>query len=431
LFQAFGGLRGAVGLALAISLDNEVRQDTVRIDPNRFFTNQLFGVTGWIALVTLFVNGILAGPLLRYLKLGRASDAREKVTDRYEERFKAGVLELLVTLLGELRFDDIDFKYITDLVSALSELTCEELKMAVRNVKERTSIVDYKEPNLSLFDSHFDKEELEVVKKLSRVKMVDVFRCAVRKVNMIKSSEIEAIKRGQTSIVWNNKDGSKDSSNRVLIELRLLFVELLRHAYQEDMQKGEVDVREELVIYGLNESVAITEDEVTNGKPIADWQACQRLINSLLFKHIRKYNEERFIAYHIHIASACIQAHEEAQMIFIHDFCKVGLLTTAEIQVLEESNEQIQHARNKINAIDPLKKKQIMTLLMASILLNSEARDVNDHVKNGFLKEAEGEHHLERIEKELDSVRKVGGEYVESCGSDNTNLVIPDVKILR
>merc|ERR1740139_2171910 len=48
---------------------------------------------------------------------------------------------------------------------------------------------------------------------------------------------------------------------------------------------------------------------------------------------------------------------------------------------------------------------------MASILLNSEARDVNDHVNRGLLKESEGEHHLERIEKELDSVHKA--EYCE------------------
>jgi len=417
LFQAFGGLRGAVGIALAIALDFEVRHATVNTDPNRDFTRQLFGVTGWIALVTLFVNGTLAGPLLRYLKLGRASKVREKVTDQYTDHFKRKVLELLVKLLGESRFADVDFKFVSHHVSCLSKLTIEELKMAARNVKERTSLARYKQPDFSLFDSHFDEEELEIVKTMTKVKLADMFRSAVRKINMLKRSEIETIRMGRASMIWNENDGSK----KVLVELRLLFVELLRHAYQDDMQKGEVDVREELVVYGLNESVAITEDEVTNGHPINDWEACQRLLNSFIFKEIRKYNEERFLAYDIHIASALIQAHEEAQMTFQHNFCKAGLMTSLEITVLDESDAQIELAREKLNTIDRAQKKRIMTYLMASILLNSEARDVNDHVKRGLLKAAEGEHHLERIEKELESVRKA------KYGEVNVDFVVKDL----
>jgi len=427
LFQAFGGLRGAVGIALAIALDFEVRHDTVNLDPNREFTRQLFGVTGWIALITLFVNGILAGPLLRYLKLGRASNVREKVTDRYTDHFKSKVLELLVTLLGEPRFADVDFKFVSHHVSSLSELTVEELKMSARNVKERTSLMRYKQPNFSLFDSHFDEVELEDLKRITKVKLSDLFRSAVRKVNMLKHSEIETIRMGRASMIWNEDNANEDNGNegngtkRALVELRLLFVELLRHAYQSDMQKGEVEVREELVIYGLNESVAITEDEVTNGLPINDWEACQRFINSFIFKQVRKYNEERFLAYDIHIASAFIQAHEEAQTIFRHNFCKTGMLTSVEITVLDESSAQIELAQEQLNTIDRPKKKRIMTYLMASILLNSEARDVNDHVKRGLLKEAEGEHLLECIGKELDSVRKA------KYGEVNVEFVVNDL----
>ncbi len=43
VFQSFGGLRGAVGIALAIALDSEVIHDTVRTDPRRAYTSQLFG----------------------------------------------------------------------------------------------------------------------------------------------------------------------------------------------------------------------------------------------------------------------------------------------------------------------------------------------------------------------------------------------------
>jgi len=400
IFQAFGGLRGAVGIALAIALDNEVRNDTVQIDPNRDFTRQLFAIIGWIALLTLFVNGILAGPLLRYLKLGRASVAREKVTDRYKEHFRLNVLDKMIILLGEMRFADLELSFITMHVSCIAGLTCEELKIAVRHVKESTALRRYKAPNLSMFDGEFEGKELESCKRLAKVKMADVFRCAVRRVNMVKHAEIERIRDGLGSDIINPGERSDN-----LTELRLLFIELVRHAYQEDMAKGEVDVREELVIFGLNESVAIAEDEVTNGNPIADWDSCQRFINTPVFRQLRKYDPKRFLAYDIHIASAFIQAHEEAEQVFMEKFCKPGLLTTSEISVIDENSVQIEHARAKLNTIDPYKKKRIMTRLMATILLNSQARDVADHVERGLLKETEGEHILEHIEEELGLVR--------------------------
>ena len=112
VFHAFGGLRGAVGIALAISLDNEVIRSTVLIDPRRRTTSELFAITGGISLLTLFVNGMLAGPLLKYLKLGRASPARGKVTKRYEDQMRKRLINRLVRLLGEPRFKNVDFEII-------------------------------------------------------------------------------------------------------------------------------------------------------------------------------------------------------------------------------------------------------------------------------------------------------------------------------
>jgi NhaP-type Na+/H+ or K+/H+ antiporter len=51
-FISYGGLRGAVGIALAISLDNEVFSITTD-ETYRTFTTQLFGFVGGIALMTL------------------------------------------------------------------------------------------------------------------------------------------------------------------------------------------------------------------------------------------------------------------------------------------------------------------------------------------------------------------------------------------
>lgn len=46
VFMSWGGLRGAVGIALSIALHNEVQHETMLTDPRRRFTTQLFGMTG-------------------------------------------------------------------------------------------------------------------------------------------------------------------------------------------------------------------------------------------------------------------------------------------------------------------------------------------------------------------------------------------------
>merc|ERR550534_1343295 len=114
------------------------------------------------------------------------------------------------------------------------------------------------------------------------------------------------------------------------------------------------------------------------------------------------------VIYLVHLASAFIHAHEEAQEVFKEKFCKAGELTMAEITVLRESNKQISLANDAMNQIDPNRRRNIMSVSMGSILLSAESMMVNDHVEKGLLKETEGEHILERIEHEFSSLKKFG-----------------------
>lgn len=80
LFQVYGGLRGAVGIALAIALDNEVTRATGGTD--QVATEQskkLFGFVGGFAFLTLIINGTTAGPLLRRLGLSDSTETRLKI----------------------------------------------------------------------------------------------------------------------------------------------------------------------------------------------------------------------------------------------------------------------------------------------------------------------------------------------------------------
>lgn len=82
----FFSVTGAVGIALAISLDAIVRRVTVNEELDAKYeeqTTKLFGFVGGIALLTLVVNATSAGPMLRKLGLADTSDIREKILVRF------------------------------------------------------------------------------------------------------------------------------------------------------------------------------------------------------------------------------------------------------------------------------------------------------------------------------------------------------------
>jgi len=396
VFHAFGGLRGAVGIALAIALDNEVIQSTVFIDPKRRGTSELFGLTGGISLLTLFVNGMLAGPLLKYFKLGRASPARLKVTNRYEAQMKKRLIDKLITLLGEPRFAKLDYELIQKNVPQLSSLTISEVRGAVRRVKEYTPSYRYMTPDLSLFNKWFEneQEEFNQIKKLAKKTVGDTFRAAVNSVALHRNSEM---------LETFHESSLDEVKHEELKELRLVFLELLRHSYQEDMAKGEVDVRYMPNTFKINESLAVAEDNVSNGKPPGDWKECQVPILSFI--------KPKKLVERLSMASAFIQAHEEAELQFLSEFCDRGSLTDMECKVLEESRSQVVEARKFIESLveecDSSKNigLGVMAVLLSSILLNDYAMLTKEFLDKGLFKDAEAEHYFEHTEHDLKQLR--------------------------
>lgn len=92
IFLSFGGLRGAVGIALALSLDSEVFHAT-EDENNRGLTTKLFGFVGGIALFTLVINGTFSGPLLRRLGLVKTSEIRNRIIQHYGQTTRQRMLD--------------------------------------------------------------------------------------------------------------------------------------------------------------------------------------------------------------------------------------------------------------------------------------------------------------------------------------------------
>ena len=109
IFQVYGGLRGAVGIALALALDNAVRENAGENSPAVKDTHKLFGHIGGIAFLTLVVNGCTAGPFLVWLGLVETSDSRKNIVDTCKVGFRKHMTTEFVRLLSEQRFRNVNY----------------------------------------------------------------------------------------------------------------------------------------------------------------------------------------------------------------------------------------------------------------------------------------------------------------------------------
>ena len=162
-FLAFGGLRGAIGIALALALEVEVVHSGASQESLRQ-VEALFGHVGGVAFFTLLINGSLAGPLLIKLGLADSTPIRKRIVEHFRKAAKEKVLNKFIFLLTDPRFKNTtDFSLIAHHVPVLQDLTVEELQAAVEKNHANTDPNTYKEPNLANVLPYLLQKEKSVV----------------------------------------------------------------------------------------------------------------------------------------------------------------------------------------------------------------------------------------------------------------------------
>lgn len=409
-FLCFGGLRGAVGIALAISLDAEVTQDTLPGDPRRAFTSQLFGLTGGVALMTLVINGTLAGPLLRKLGLADAGEVRDDIVLRYRESMKHHLMGLLLTKLGETRFWNVDFALVEFHVPYLKGVSADEIKLSIRRNKESTSPHHYSVPNLESFIPFIGIQSVEEMNKIAKVSISDRLRSMVRTASLIVPNELS----DEVQIIDEEK----------LVELRAIYIEILGRVYAEMMESGEVDSRDVSLVFVLQASLEVCKDEIANGLHIRDWEIAADMYTSVLLKTkdaigaVREktqgccskhtYDNKGYLKVisDVHRAVAFTEAHEIARERFKEEFCSNNALSASENRVLDESRAQSEQAEQLLRGVDKQRLEQIVSHLLCTVLLNHSALYIGKLVEKGMLKDQEGEEYFHHIEHDLQKVKR-------------------------
>lgn len=448
-FMSYAGLRGAVGISLAIALDDIVWTATEN-ETYREYTTQVFGMVGGIAFLTLVINGTMSGPLLRSLGLAKSTAMRLRVVNCLRRRYKWHILDYLVQHHAEERYRLVDFAVLRYHVPVLKEITLEDVKLAFEREKERVPASQYRQPNLENVLPYFFVAKDAGPPKKGDDSMHSATEGDTEKEKDINSStsseseddvqeppddhEMEPTETPESRrAAFCSSTRSKrehlptvlEYSQRVM-ELRLVFIELLRHAYDEMLQRGEINSREGdgFLVYALFQSLEYAQDAATNGQPLNDWEA-SRLVSNAGTNRVKNQTKKvrdrlgcrshdvvhaltsggEQIRLDVLRAVAFIDAHKEAKERFEEQFAETSdEFTAAERLIMDESDEQVLEAKKLLESMDKNVVAGIIEHHICTILLNEGARYIESLCAAGLLLEKEASQFIEDVSHELERV---------------------------
>jgi NhaP-type Na+/H+ or K+/H+ antiporter len=407
IFMSWGGLRGAVGIALALLLSAEVFEhseaDSLSEDTRRQFrqyVQKLFGMIGGVACLSLIIAGPTSGPLLRVLGLVTPTETRSQVVSNYEKHLTKDILVEFMTLQSQKRFQHLDYGIVKERVSILRDVSPEIFHSAIELYKKKFpgKIL----PNIASIAAHITPDDSECV--------VDDFTAS--DVGGLKKRSLKS-----RNTVYCFKDLPDEQT---LIEERKLFIECVKTEYYNQLRSGELDSRSSIP-WNLLQSLKCAEEAAANGLPMNDWAALElESSNLLLFDRAlhayrvgalcdRQRGDVDFsrIRTKVLLSLSFIKAHTASQETFKAEFASVEKhsLSLTEKRVLDESREQVVRADALINAFDAHDVNAIKSQYACQVLLHKSARYFEHLAHSGLVTEREATVFLERFEEELNKLR--------------------------
>ena len=410
-FQVHAGLRGAVGIALALSLDSQVSHISSGGEVDPMYQDQsrkVFGFVGGIAFITLVFNAPTCKPLLRYLKLSESTETRNQILATYRTRFKRHAVQEMVSLLSQPRFKYVSFGIVQNHVSFLSDLTKSQLVNAVERHKAITPMEEYTAPELGGILSHIVDDTTSAVD------------CSSNSLIAIAEQGQVTEKESKSDLPTIAEQFSEDKRIDRVQEFRVLFLDLLHSAYEMQIAGGELVQRQFLTV-ALEQSLDLAQDKVSQGEALNDWHYAtatdptlmklNRLIrhNKLIvncLESLRPGTRERWKLSSKHFnterALAFMAAHQYAQDFIKREFADPSNeLSNAGKAVLEESQAEWLKAEAVLKKQDRTDLETAVSHKFCSILLNSSIIYIGQLVEQGLLRDDEAEHWVGEVEAEL------------------------------
>jgi hypothetical protein len=400
IFLGYGGLRGAVGVALALSLTRSVREVTEDEDSSVKATETLEFLAGGVTLLTLFVNGSTSGLVLKWLGLVHPIQSRKRALRLFRTSAESFVAIRYRKILSEQRFKKVNYRVIKAHV-----------------------------PFVTSNPAFGESEELTAAEDDHSTQHAERYY-------QLLNTPREACPEG------------------AVVEMRQLFLELLNQAYCTEMAKGELHEREDNGSNAdlLKQSVMFAAADVDHQEPIHDWEYTNnfRLYEDAKSFVIRTYQQaagrEQDICCTFRYqqsrtavmrALAFIEAHRLAEKrlkSYVDSFASISMeeeFTTSAFRsateiVLDESAKQVAEAQKIMDSIPCEQLNSMISHYACSILLHRLATFVERNSSDGILTKKEAKVFLKRIDRSVQATHTCNCNAdppgtCETCASDNSS----------
>lgn len=236
VFLAFAGMRGAVGIALALSLYRRTLEETSSNDTGdrdeiQSLASGIFFLSGGVSLCTLLINGTLAPWVLQWLKLIQPSDRRATL-DLFEVSAEEFVNKHYVRLRKFPRFRRASFSivqnhvpFLTDDSSAdtdvITDPTADPYSPSYVGTKPTATAKGIKPRHIRLDSNPLDASDIEACSA-----SFDRFSEAVKQFQQ-QSTTSEPLDQNVNMALYDH--------------IRHIFLDMVYDAFLERLQEGNMD----------------------------------------------------------------------------------------------------------------------------------------------------------------------------------------------
>lgn len=405
-FLAYAGLRGAVGVALGLTVVRYVLVNTEDKELRKLATILQF-MGGGVTLFTLTINGTTAAPVLKLLGLAKPKESSEKIKLIFEGAAKDFVYDQIAQFYEEKRFRHVQFKILKELVPFVTSepprLNQHDTEMMSSQV--RTSMKDLRNNFLRGSDQY-----LQVLDLSRRV--------------------ISSVPRGEAEETIHDE---------LLVAMRQIFLELLNEAYILQQEMGELDAEYEngFIYKALQTSVNFAMNEIEHSRSkIDDWkwiyqfrsvghglmgsiQAATSLNFSTSLDDFdfagEKKSDSSMLRKDVIIGLAFYEGHKMAEMKLESYVNRIDSHSDSNVevkqilrQVLEESREQRLKASEMIdNEVKQNEKEIILSCYCARILIRRLLDFTKRKAEDGLLGKIEARKYLCDMENRIKTIVSV------------------------
>jgi hypothetical protein len=429
-FSTFGGLRGAISLALVLIIEKHLDDYVAPGDASshaRYFSGEdgrhaMFIICGTVAL-TVILNGSFAGTFFTWLYNSRLENTVDEIIFHYvEKRIRRRAREFIANTeeLPPFDADEVKklcsvFDYHYSMAPTPEEIKDHNLKM---NVLTRAAS---QQTELEFVDDGHGHMQMQASDKLviggsisERSNSMASITSEIEYASQTTNSDIESnkknvdIHRYNSNSIYKRKSENYDLNDDLITKFRVVFHGITRHCYMRQIQEGRI-VRGSGVALtllhasrhgvemcdtpGMHDFDAIVdtlnvfENERTRLKKLKDlfknWPT--------LFNFFRDW-DENYERDRVFIITSFLEAHNYAQRILAKYLGERGFVDTPEEQlIIRESTIMMREAQKLLDAIDEQVVSFHATEMVARMVLNMADDVVTRFQEEGILNEHDSE----------------------------------------